>query len=407
MNIGIVTTWFERGAAYVSRQYRDVLKKNHNIYIYARGGENYAIGDPVWDNEFVTWGKLDARLHVSTPIQKSHFKHWIVNNHIELVFFNEQSWFPPVLWCVNWGIKTGAYVDYYTKETVPIFAIYDFLICNTKRHYSVFQWHSEAYYIPWGTDISLFKPAKASETVLNRITFFHSAGMNPERKGTDQVIKAFSQLTGNSKLIVHTQSPIEHYYPELKDIIKCLIENNRMDIIMRTVGAPGLYHLGDVYVYPTRLEGIGLTISEALSCGLPVIVPDNGPMNEFINHNNGKLVEVSKKYSRGDNYYWPLCDVNIAHLTECMQYYIDNFASIENFQKNAREYAVLNLDWEKNSLILLHLFENVTFTTKNKKQTAVRSIQISEMKRKYELLLGYIPKPIFNCLVKIKHLLWK
>ena len=39
MNIGIVTTWFERGGAYVSRQYRDLLKNDFNVFIYARGGE--------------------------------------------------------------------------------------------------------------------------------------------------------------------------------------------------------------------------------------------------------------------------------------------------------------------------------------------------------------------------------
>jgi hypothetical protein len=27
-NIGIVTTWFERGAAYVSKQFKDSLEKN-------------------------------------------------------------------------------------------------------------------------------------------------------------------------------------------------------------------------------------------------------------------------------------------------------------------------------------------------------------------------------------------
>lgn len=42
MNIGIVRTWFERGAAYVSRQYMEVLAERHNIFIYARGGESFA-----------------------------------------------------------------------------------------------------------------------------------------------------------------------------------------------------------------------------------------------------------------------------------------------------------------------------------------------------------------------------
>ena len=40
MNIGIVTTWFERGAAYVSKQYKDSLEEcGHKVFIYSRGGE--------------------------------------------------------------------------------------------------------------------------------------------------------------------------------------------------------------------------------------------------------------------------------------------------------------------------------------------------------------------------------
>ena len=47
--IGIVTTWFERGAAYVSRAYRDALDSAFEVQIYARGGERCAPGDPRWD----------------------------------------------------------------------------------------------------------------------------------------------------------------------------------------------------------------------------------------------------------------------------------------------------------------------------------------------------------------------
>lgn len=40
MNIGIVTTWFERGAAYVSRVYLEMLQKeDHNVFVFARGGK--------------------------------------------------------------------------------------------------------------------------------------------------------------------------------------------------------------------------------------------------------------------------------------------------------------------------------------------------------------------------------
>lgn len=45
MNVGIVTTWFERGAAYVSRQYLEALRSdsNNSVYIYMREVENHML----------------------------------------------------------------------------------------------------------------------------------------------------------------------------------------------------------------------------------------------------------------------------------------------------------------------------------------------------------------------------
>lgn len=148
MNIGIVTTWFERGAAYVSRQYKDVLEKaGHQVFIYARGGEADAVANSRWGGPEVKNGK-SVCFPLPTYIDERDFKAWLIDNHIETVFFNEQRWLKPVLLCRDLGVKTGSYVDYYTEDTVRSFDVYDFLICNTRRHYSAFSWHEQASYIP-------------------------------------------------------------------------------------------------------------------------------------------------------------------------------------------------------------------------------------------------------------------
>ena len=57
--IGIVTTWFERGAAYVSKQFKEVWEKDNEVYIYARGGEDLAINDPKMDHKkHYLWEKV-------------------------------------------------------------------------------------------------------------------------------------------------------------------------------------------------------------------------------------------------------------------------------------------------------------------------------------------------------------
>ena len=97
MRIGFVSAWFERGAAYVTKQFRSALQENNETFIYARGGEMYAKGDPNWDGPDVTWG---LRLY-GTAISTSHILNWIDTHKIELVFFNEQHEIEPVLTIKN------------------------------------------------------------------------------------------------------------------------------------------------------------------------------------------------------------------------------------------------------------------------------------------------------------------
>lgn len=348
MNIAIITTWFERGAAYVSKQFADSFLSKHNVFIYARGGEEYAKGELKWDKPNVTWGKRNW-LYTPTQININHFKKWLTSNSIDLVIFNEQHELEPVIACTETNVLTGAYIDYYKKETVPLFGIYDFLICNTKRHYSVFDWHPQAFYVPWGTDINLFT-LKEKPNNKDKITFFHSCGMNPLRKGTDIVLESFDKINRNeSNLIIHTQVSILAFFPDKKKLIDKFINEGSLEIIEKSVHAPGLYYLGDIYVYPTRLEGIGLTIAEAISSGLPAIVTNQQPMNEFVQSEDaGRLIDVSYEEVRGDNYYWPQSIASIYSLVNHMVYYIKNKNSISYFKKKARNYALQNLDWEKN-----------------------------------------------------------
>ena len=375
MNIGIITTWFERGAAYVSKQFEDIFSLNHNVFIYARGGEKYAKGDPKWNRPNVTWGKRNL-LYTPTQINIRHLKKWIKINSIDLVLFNEQHEWEPVIECSKLDIITGAYIDYYKKETVPLFGIYDFLICNTKRHYSVFNWHPQAFYVPWGTDTDLFSPQEKPNN-NDKVTFFHSCGMNPIRKGTDLLLEAFDKVNRNeSNLIIHSQVNIQTFFPEKKNLIDKFLNEGSLEIIEKSVHAPGLYHLGDIYVYPTRLEGIGLTIAEAISCGLPAIVTNQQPMNEFVQSPDaGRLIDVHHEEIRNDNYYWPQSIADIDSLVKQMDYYITNKNNIKSLKEKARKYAIQNLDWKKNSSFFktdvtsIHKYKNP-----NKKQIIKEAI---------------------------------
>ncbi len=406
MNIGIVTTWFERGAAYVSKQYMEVLNKGNNVFIYARGGEVEGKNDPKWNLENVWWGK--SYNSVTTKISLKDLKKWIKTHNIDTVLFNEQHIWYPIIELNKLGIKTGAYIDFYTKDTVDLFGSYDFLICNTKRHFSVFDWHPQCYYIPWGTMPELYKP-KQIEKKDESIVFFHSAGMNPFRKGTDLLIKAMTQLERTEeqyKVLIHSQVDLASFFPKMSDIIIKFIREGKLEVITKNVSAPGLYYMGDIYVYPSRLDGIGLTVPEAISSGLPSIVTNEPPMNEFVkNDMNGQLIEVENRKYRNDNYYWQMVEPNPESLAKQMKFYLDNTKQLEVNKRKARDYAVENLNWWNNENELNKIFKNTKILndTPLKRDSIKKSLQYEKNRSFLYYVKAY--KPYIKLKNRIKRIL--
>jgi len=380
VKIGIVTTWFERGAAYVSRQYRAALEDRHELRIYARGGEKSGRGDPRWDDPAVTWGR-SVPTHGNTAFHLGHFRSWLLREQPELVLFNEQHWWPPVLLCRDLGIRTAAYVDYYTEQTVPLFANYDLLLCHTRRHHSVFDWHPGAVYLPWGTEIELFVPSAETPVQPGVVTFFHSAGHNPHRKGTDFVLEAFGRMERKARLVIHAQRPLSE--PLMRQVAEQSVELRTGD-----VAAPGLYHLGDVYVYPTRLEGLGLTVPEALACGLPAIVPDCPPMSEHVPDSAGCRVRIERYQPRGDGYYWPQCLVDVDALRAAMERYAERPAELEPLRRAARDHAERRLDWKLHARELPAILEAAA-PPEEASRRAARAAALQFEKQRADLRLFY------------------
>ena len=355
MRIGIVSEWFDRGASYVSWLYRETLvMQGHEVFIYARGDSDPLSSDR-WVDPSVTVG-VPCRVRYAKGIDKRDFLSWLRQRELDWVLFNEQHWIPPVLWAREAGVRTAAYVDYYRLDTVADFQLYDLLICNTRRHLSAFPWHPNAVYVPWGTDTNQYRP---SDGDINELTFFHSCGWSPERKGTVQAIRVWSEMASeSSRLVVHSQIDISDDLGRIGPQVQRLQRDGALQIITETVPPPGLYRLGHVYLYPTRLEGLGLSQYEALSCGLPLIVPDDAPMNEVATPQSCRLVPLSGRTRRKDGYYWQMNSIADVDLAEAISYYVDQVENRHQWRLESRAHAQSHLDWYRNSSGLGELLLN-------------------------------------------------
>ena len=340
MNIGFISIWFERGQSYVTKTIRDVIAKKHNTFVFARTGGVYGQSklemDGYWQvPNLTTYPEYQIPHHVMTQ--------WIQENDLDAVVFNEEYDWHLVRAAKKTGAKVITYLDYYKKDWEELMGVYDAVLCSTQRTFHLVKNICAAYYIGWAVDCDLFHPQDNRQA---EFTFFHNAGwlgIN-YRKMTPAVILAFDAISREIPgitLFIHSQAELEMLPRQVINIVR---KNERIRYHVETVPAPGLYHKGRILVFPTKLEGLGLPLFEALACGLPVIATDSPPMNEFVkNGYNGLLVRVAHRSIRADNIAFPdeLIDVN--NLALKMAEAASDVQHLEKMAKNSRIFAETQL----------------------------------------------------------------
>lgn len=115
--------------------------------------------------------------------------------------------------------------------------------------------------------------------------------INDYRKGLDVLIEAFSKIILKHKCCLIIVGKGDNG-PIISLAKKHGVDNNI--IFFDWVDEKTLiklFHISDIYVLPSRLEGYGLTIPEAMACGTPIIATRVGAIPELMNNKNGVLVD--------------------------------------------------------------------------------------------------------------------
>ena len=151
-------------------------------------------------------------------------------------------------------------------------------------------WGLETPRVPWGIHPELLEiPVVRDDDEITRFVF--PGGFLGHRKPLEPVAEAFAR-TAN---------------PDIRLLVKAQVERSRLGKLNRQVRkdkriefalgdeewAPHLMAIAacDVCITPSRWEGLGLPLYEAMAFGQPVITNDDPPMNEVVTDGvNGLLV---------------------------------------------------------------------------------------------------------------------
>ncbi|HOO55587.1 MAG TPA: glycosyltransferase family 4 protein [bacterium] len=197
------------------------------------------------------------------------------------------------------------------------------------------------FVIPGGVDADRFKPIMSvgearEKTGLpgDRIVLFTARGLKP-RTGVDILIDAMPDVLARHSDVVLSIAGSGPLKDSLKGKVNALglNEHIRFEGFVDEPLLPVYYQAADIFLLPTRaLEGFGLVITEALSCGTPVIGTPVGAIPEVLNPLDPGLIAA---------------EISPAALSERINYWLDNRKRLEEVRSKCRDYVLERYTWDR------------------------------------------------------------
>ncbi|MFN2609546.1 MAG: glycosyltransferase [Actinomycetota bacterium] len=209
--------------------------------------------------------------------------------------------------------------------------------------------------MPLGVDPNYFHPGIKGFRPSDKFVFL-SVFEWGERKAPELLIKAFAEEFKHSDdamllLSVFNRDPLVNIPAEIGKLdipdsapITVLINPEFADYQM---GA--LYRSADAFVLPSRGEGWGQPVLEAMACGLPVITTNWSGPTDFVTDETGymidyKMVPAEARCPYYEGFDWAEPDTD--HLKHLMRSLYENPAHAKAKGAIAADHVAANLTWE-------------------------------------------------------------
>ena len=208
---------------------------------------------------------------------------------------------------IKWGIfesnlLTDEYIDYLTKchlVWVPSEWAKKVLINQGLKK-------NQVDVVPEGVDPTIFHPYNYNFFEQDEIFRFYMIGKNEHRKGIKELLEGFKLAYGNDpnvKLFLKADnfwSDRNKNTDKNKELLSLLNEYNLTNVKLLTgkltLSEISMIHACcDVFIFPTRAEGWGLPLIEAIAAGSPVITNYYSGQTEYLQHiaNQIKMLDFS------------------------------------------------------------------------------------------------------------------
>lgn len=291
MRIGIVAHWFNRGQGVVARYVRSALDAlGHETFVLARPtrptNRRPAFVDrgDVWDQPGVTEAS-----HFLVP--RHEYEQWASACELDAAFFDQNYQFEEIAALRRQGVRTvGRFVweAFAPGDVDGALQAYDVVYSLTEcEHRRYAELGIDSPRVPWGCHPELTSVPPEPEAGV--VKHFFPGGFLSKRKPVRAVVRAFGEVEGDDlRLVIKTQVPRRSQLEEM------VAPDSRISLVRDDLPAGEhlrLFASCHVCLAPSRWEGLGLHLYEAIAFGMPIVATDIPPVNEVVEHEvNGLLV---------------------------------------------------------------------------------------------------------------------
>lgn len=213
---------------------------------------------------------------------------------------------------------------------------------------------------PWGVDLNHFAPKKwensypsNTETAKqknqktgkpdNWITLFCNRAWEPIY-GVDVLARAFVKIAAERpqlRLLLLGSGSQGHL---IRDILNNggVLEQVTFAGQVNNPDLPRFYHMADLYISASHVDGSSVSLMEALACGLPCLVSD---------------IPANQEWVREGYNGWLFRDGDERDLAAKIAQAIESQNSLSQIGRNARIIAEERADWRKNVQILMQTYQ--------------------------------------------------
>ena len=230
----------------------------------------------------------------------------------------------------KWGRFASWYIMQGEKNAVKYANEIIVLSRNVQRYFKD-KYGRETVYIPNGVNRNPIRPADQimKKWGLERDSYILFIGRIVPEKGAHYLIKAFKEIKTDKRLVIAGGSSDTNGY---MDELRILAKGD--DRIIFTGFVQGrlkheLYSNAYVYVLPSDLEGMPLSLLEAMSYGNCCLTSDIDECTETV---GDKAVAFIKG--------------NVDDLRDKLQWLIDDSRAVEKYKETAADYILEKYNWD-------------------------------------------------------------